>query len=196
MLKPGNNQLEIKVTNEWTNRLIGDRSAPPNKKILSAPPPPLGGLGPPPTLPASGLLGPVTIVSVRSESSSAKASQQNLARLCNRIAEIKIVPLKGDRGEDRVFDEFMDAGDAVVPCLITKVVDATKVQGCPICPGYAGIKQRIGDVAFFVLLSPERILQPINSYRMSYRKTTKKKVFMPTSNMFRSPHIASVYKPG
>jgi hypothetical protein len=65
VLKPGNNQLEIKVTNEWTNRLIGDRSAPANKKILSAPPPPLGGLGPPPTLPTSGLLGPVTIVSVR-----------------------------------------------------------------------------------------------------------------------------------
>ena len=77
--------------------------------------------------------------------------------LCNRIAEIKIVPLKGYRGEDRVFDEFMDAGDAVVPCLITKVGDATKVQGCPICPGYAGIEQRIGDVAFFVLLHMKKL---------------------------------------
>ena len=64
VLKPGNNQLEIKVTNEWTNRLIGDRAAPADKKILSAVPPPIGGAAASPTLPKSGLLGPVTIVSV------------------------------------------------------------------------------------------------------------------------------------
>src|SRR4029434_7507340 len=60
-LKPGDNQLEIKVTNEWTNRIIGDRAAPPDKKILSTLP---QSFGPPPTLSESGLLGPVTIVSV------------------------------------------------------------------------------------------------------------------------------------
>ena len=63
-LKPGNNQLEIKVTNEWTNRLIGDRAAPADKKILSAVPPPIGGAAASPTLPKAGLLGPVTIVSL------------------------------------------------------------------------------------------------------------------------------------
>ena len=63
-LKPGSNQLEIKVTNEWTNRLIGDRSAPADKKILSAPPSPPGAPSPPPPLVTSGLLGPVRIVSV------------------------------------------------------------------------------------------------------------------------------------
>ena len=57
-LKPGSNQLEIKVTNEWTNRLIGDRLGPVDKKILSAPAPPPGAPAPPP-LAASGLLGPV-----------------------------------------------------------------------------------------------------------------------------------------
>ncbi len=56
-LKPGANQLEIKVTNEWTNRLIGDRSAPPEKKVLA---PGVPGFGPPPPLRDSGLLGPVT----------------------------------------------------------------------------------------------------------------------------------------
>ena len=58
-LKPGANHLEIKVTNEWTNRLIGDRSAPADKKVLAAP---AGGIfGPPPTVNESGLLGPVTL---------------------------------------------------------------------------------------------------------------------------------------
>ena len=37
VLKPGANQLEIEVTNEWTNRLIGDRLAPPEKRVLAAP---------------------------------------------------------------------------------------------------------------------------------------------------------------
>lgn len=63
-LKPGMNQLEIKVTNEWTNRLIGDRSGPADKKILSAPPPPPGVPGATPPLVTSGLLGPVTVVLV------------------------------------------------------------------------------------------------------------------------------------
>ncbi len=60
-LRPGANQLEIKVTNEWTNRLTGDRSAPPDRKVLSPPP---GNLSAPIALKESGLLGPVTIVSL------------------------------------------------------------------------------------------------------------------------------------
>jgi len=58
-LKPGTNQLVIKVTNEWTNRLIGDRLAPAKRVLTESPPP----FGPPPTLAQSGLLGPVTLVS-------------------------------------------------------------------------------------------------------------------------------------
>ena len=63
-LKPGSNQLQIKVTNQWTNRIIGDRSAPEGKKVLTGVPP--GGIfRGPQTLTDSGLLGPVKIVSVR-----------------------------------------------------------------------------------------------------------------------------------
>jgi hypothetical protein len=59
-LRPGDNRLEIKVTNQWTNRIAGDRLLPPEKKILA--PPAVerkGPVGPPP--PESGLIGPVTI---------------------------------------------------------------------------------------------------------------------------------------
>jgi len=61
VLKPGNNQLEIKVTNEWTNRIIGDRAGPPEKRVLSDVPA-RGTFGPPPTVAPSGLLGPVRIL--------------------------------------------------------------------------------------------------------------------------------------
>jgi hypothetical protein len=33
-LKPGINRLQINVTNEWTNRQIGDHLLPPEKRVL------------------------------------------------------------------------------------------------------------------------------------------------------------------
>lgn len=92
ILRPGANQLEVKVTNEWTNRIIGDRLLPPDKRVLAQSAPPFGGFGGAPpggrgaagpgrrapaprpqvrgfsTVPEnplpSGLMGPVTVVSV------------------------------------------------------------------------------------------------------------------------------------
>jgi hypothetical protein len=66
-LRPGENELEIKVTNQWTNRIAGDRAAPPEKKVLNVPAAPGpgggGGFGGSQPLPEAGLLGPVTILS-------------------------------------------------------------------------------------------------------------------------------------
>jgi hypothetical protein len=67
-LKPGFNKIEIKVTNEWTNRIVGDRLGPAEKRVLSqAGPAPRGGgafFGP--REPAeSGLLGSVKLVAER-----------------------------------------------------------------------------------------------------------------------------------
>jgi hypothetical protein len=67
-LKHGANELEIKVTNEWTNRIVGDRLAPLEKRVLpQAGPDPRGGcafFGP--REPAeSGLLGRVKLVAER-----------------------------------------------------------------------------------------------------------------------------------
>jgi hypothetical protein len=62
VLRPGANRVEIRVTNGWTNRLIGDRAAPAGRKVLGGnAPAPFGGAQP---LAESGLLGPVTITSV------------------------------------------------------------------------------------------------------------------------------------
>ncbi|HKN21406.1 MAG TPA: glycosyl hydrolase, partial [Terracidiphilus sp.] len=69
-LKHGANKLEIKVTNEWTNRIVGDRLAPPEKRVLpqAGPAPRGGGAFFGPREPAeSGLLGSVKLVAERSE---------------------------------------------------------------------------------------------------------------------------------
>jgi hypothetical protein len=58
MIHKGMNTLEIKVTNQWTNRLMGDQKAGSGGKVLNSPlfvSPRMG-------LKESGLIGPVTIL--------------------------------------------------------------------------------------------------------------------------------------
>jgi hypothetical protein len=62
-LKPGANEISIKVTNAWVNRLIGDEQ-PNAVKITFADEKPYKANSP---LQPSGLLGPVTINSVAAE---------------------------------------------------------------------------------------------------------------------------------
>lgn len=64
VLTPGANRLEIAVTNQWTNRLLGDRAAAPEEKVLATSTRLIGRLGEPPVLAASGLLGPVQLLSI------------------------------------------------------------------------------------------------------------------------------------
>ena len=60
-LRPGTNRLDISVTNEWTNRILGDRNLPPDQRVLSGVPP--ARFGPPPVLPESGISGNITLFS-------------------------------------------------------------------------------------------------------------------------------------
>jgi hypothetical protein len=57
LIRKGTNIIEIRVTNEWTNRLAGDMKAAPGKKILNSTLFVRGSL-----LNESGLLGPVKII--------------------------------------------------------------------------------------------------------------------------------------
>lgn len=58
-LHKGKNLLEIKITNEWTNRLIGDKDAPADKKVLAFY---VNSFGGPYQLTNSGLMGPVKLL--------------------------------------------------------------------------------------------------------------------------------------
>jgi hypothetical protein len=60
LLRPGANKLEIAITNEWTNRIIGDRTLPPDQHVLRGPLPPQ--FGPPVSLPDSGIGGSVALL--------------------------------------------------------------------------------------------------------------------------------------
>jgi hypothetical protein len=60
-LKPGKNLIEVKVTNLWVNRLIGDQQASETKKYTYTTMPFYNAKSP---LSPSGLLGPVQIVSI------------------------------------------------------------------------------------------------------------------------------------
>jgi hypothetical protein len=70
-LKPGMNRLQISVTNEWTNRIVGDRLLPPDQRVLDQagnPPARQGGGGPffgPREPVESGLIGDVSLFAER-----------------------------------------------------------------------------------------------------------------------------------
>lgn len=69
--------------------------------------------------------------------------------LCNRMADIKVLPMKEERGVDATYDAFMTAGVRVVPCLIEKVTDETAVPDVWHTPTYGDT--RLGDVAVFLI---------------------------------------------
>ena len=59
-MRPGRTEIAIKVTNQWNNRILGDRIVPATRRVLSGVP---AGRGGGPAEPAeSGLLGPVTVI--------------------------------------------------------------------------------------------------------------------------------------
>lgn len=81
------------------------------------------------------------------QSASAIAEPQDL---CARVAEIKKIPFKDEKVDDAVYNALINAGDAVLPCLIDKVADSTPMRDPRSIPGPTDT--RVGDVAFFVLM--------------------------------------------
>ena len=55
----------------------------------------------------------------------------------------------GGEGSDAAYDAIVATGDAVVPCLIEKISDATRMRD-PRCPRMSD-RTTVGDVAYFVL---------------------------------------------
>lgn len=69
--------------------------------------------------------------------------------LCERIAEIRSIPMKG-LGRDEAYLALMNAGETVVPCLIEKITDTTSMPDPRMAPKYSGTV--VGDVAVFILV--------------------------------------------
>jgi hypothetical protein len=84
--------------------------------------------------------------------SSKKPASQEAGLLCSRISQIKVLPLKGERGEDPIYDAFKEAGEFALPCLIEKVTDTTEMRDPRPEPRYPGITTKVGDIAYFVLV--------------------------------------------
>ncbi|HKO45863.1 MAG TPA: hypothetical protein VJU84_21480 [Pyrinomonadaceae bacterium] len=82
-------------------------------------------------------------------------SAHNPQALCGRVAEIKSMPFKDERVDDAAYNALVDAGEAVVPCLIDKVADATPMRDPRGIPGPTDT--RVGDVAFFVLIDVAKL---------------------------------------
>jgi len=70
--------------------------------------------------------------------------------LCSRVSEIKQMPFKGEKVDDAAYNSIIEAGEAVLPCLIEKVADTTPMQDPRGIPGPTDT--RVGDVAYFLIV--------------------------------------------
>jgi hypothetical protein len=93
-----------------------------------------------------------TAAGANSSTPSVNRTSASPTSLCARISEIKVLPMKGERGEDPLYDAFMDAGEGVVPCLINEVTNITKMRDPRSEPGFPDIQIRVGDIAYFLII--------------------------------------------
>src|SRR5215831_2752135 len=68
--------------------------------------------------------------------------------LCENLYRIKKLPFKGEPIDDPVYNDVMKQGKELVPCLISKITDATKMADPRQAPTYSDF--RVGDLAFFL----------------------------------------------
>lgn len=74
--------------------------------------------------------------------------------LCQRVYQIRSIPMKG-KGHDKVYLDLLEAGDSVIPCLISKISDTSPMEDPRMAPRYSGMV--VGDVAVFVLVRKTQI---------------------------------------
>lgn len=125
--------------------------------------------------------------------------------LCEQVRQIKVLPFKGDQGRDKTYDSLVAAGDAVVPCLIDKVTDATPMQDPRETLKFAETK--VGDVAYFVLIDithidfaapfPTKIKEDYKSegvyayFRFVEKPSNRKKLQQALRDWFKNTHTVS-----
>jgi hypothetical protein len=81
-----------------------------------------------------------------------KPTGQDPSLLCNRISEIKALPVKDEITDDPSYNALVEAGEAVLPCLIEKITDTTEMPDPRQVPKSPDVVTRVGDVAYFVLI--------------------------------------------
>jgi hypothetical protein len=103
---------------------------------------------------ANGVL-PKTEPSPQASEPSPQASV-NFDTICERVAEIKVLPMKVDRpSDDPAYNALMAAGEKAIPCLIKTITDTTEMTDPRQAPKVTGV--RVGDVAFFMLVRVSNI---------------------------------------
>jgi len=99
-----------------------------------------------------GLLVPLLFLLLLSFSCGSNKIDQNY---CDRLSEIKTMPLKGVPVEDDVYNGLMKMGDLAVPCLVDQLTNVTKTPDPRRTPIYS--ETTLGDVALFVLLDITKV---------------------------------------
>ena len=116
----------------------------------------------------------IQIAQSNSSPPSQQAATRSAGEQCELVSQIQIIPVDETTGVDSSYDALMRAGDSVIPCLISKVGDTTSMPDPRMAPGYAGIDNKVGDVALWILERKTKI--NILDFLPSYVQKDFKKV--------------------
>ena len=86
------------------------------------------------------------------------SSPPDVAKLCESIKDIEVIPFKDRPVADPAYNALVAAGEDAIPCLVRKITDETTMKDPRQVPNYG--KVAVGDTAFFVFTRIAKIDQP------------------------------------
>ena len=93
----------------------------------------------------------IALISFSAFAQTEKSRNDRVLELCKSVGKIKQLPNDpSEKGVDSTYDAIVEAGSAVVPCLIDNIT-ITKVMTDPRCPTISK-GTTVGDVSYFVLV--------------------------------------------
>ena len=85
-----------------------------------------------------------------SESQEIATSGPQASELCKRLRSITRMPFQDEHVDDKLYNQIMAKGSAIMPCLVEQLTNVAKMRDPRSEPTVADF--RVGDLAFFLLL--------------------------------------------
>jgi hypothetical protein len=77
------------------------------------------------------------------------------SQLCRDLVKIHRIPFYDEPVNDAVYNKIAQAGPSIIPCLVNRITDTTKMRDPRSEPTFSDF--RVGDLAFFLLVQLKKV---------------------------------------